>query len=119
MESYEIKFTATRNSLIQACKKLVSENHTTSFDNWLLTDADMEFAYAYQSAFKEHFGSFINEDIDAQLWFAGKQLVYLITTFRSVKNKSYPLAELLNFVEIFIFHQLDDFDNDYDTIDWK
>ena len=79
----------------------------------------MEFAYAYQTAFKEQFGQFINEDVDAQLWFAGKQLVYLITTFRSVKNNSYSLDELLNFVEIFVFHQLDDFDNDYDTIDWN
>lgn len=78
----------------------------------------MEFGYAYQFHFKEQFGSNITDDVESQLWFSGKHLVYLINTFRSMKNDTYLLSDLLEFVEKFIYYQLDDFDNDYDTIDW-
>jgi hypothetical protein len=88
------------------------------FDMWLECEADMEFGNGYQNKFKEQFGDYITEEINSQLWFAGKNIIYAINTFISIKHNNYELDELLNFVEIFICKQLDDFDNDYNTVEW-
>jgi len=88
------------------------------FDMWLNHEADMEFGNGYQNKFKEQFGDHITEEVDSQLWFAGKNIVYAINTFISIKDDDYELDELLDFVEKFVSEQMDDFDNDYDTSDW-
>jgi hypothetical protein len=78
----------------------------------------MEFGYGYQDIFKEHFGDYITDEIKGQLWFAGKNIIYAINSFISLKNDDYELDELLEFVEKFVSEQLDDFDNNYDTTEW-
>jgi hypothetical protein len=115
---YQQKFELVRNSLIKHCKDCISENYGRMFDSWLSYDADMEFGYGYQNKFKEHFGNYITDEIEAQLYFAGKNIIYAINSFISLKNNDYHLNELLEFVESFVSEQLDDFDNDYDTTQW-
>jgi len=115
---YEQKFELVRNSLIKYCKDCISENYERMFDMWLSYEADMEFGHGYQNKFKEHFGDYITDEIEAQLWFAGKNIIYAINSFISLKNDDYELNELLEFVESFVSEQLDDFDNDYDTTEW-
>jgi hypothetical protein len=88
------------------------------FDKWLSYEADMEFGHGYQDIFKEHFGDYITDDIKEQLWFAGKNIIYAINSFISLKNNEYELDDLLEFVEKFVSEQLDEFDNDYDTREW-
>lgn len=116
--TYAQRFQLVRESLISHSKECVSENYGRMFDMWLSCEADMEFGHGYQDKFKEHFGDYITEEIKAQLWFAGKNIVYAINTFISIKDDDYELDELLDFVEKFISEQLDDFDNDYDTTEW-
>lgn len=116
--TYEQKFDLVRNRLISYCKSCISENYGRMFDMWLRYDADMEFGHGYQDTFKQNFGDYITDEINAKLWFAGKNIVYVINSFISLKNDEYELDELLDFVEKFISEQLDNFDNDYDTTDW-
>ena len=116
--AYEQKFELVRNSLISYCRDCISENYERMFDMWLSCEADMEFGHGYQDIFKEHFGDYITDEIKAQLWFAGKNIIYAINSFISLKNDDYELNELLEFVENFVSEQLDDFDNDYDTTEW-
>lgn len=116
--AYEQKFKLVKNSLISYCKDCISENHERMFDMWLRCEADMEFGHGYQNKFKEHFGDYITDEIGAQLWFAGKNIIYAINSFISLKNGYYELNELLEFVEWFVSEQLDGFDNDYDTTEW-
>ena len=116
---YEFKFNIVKNSLIQCCKTLVSENHDDAFSSWLLMEADMEFGYAYQHSFREQFGAHITEDVEAQLWFAGKQIVYIIYTLLAIRGEDCDIAEILEFTEAFIQQQLGDFETDYDTMEWS
>jgi len=116
--AYYQKFELVRSSLITHCRKCISENYERMFDMWLSCEADMEFGHGYQNTFKEHFGDYITEEIKAQLWFAGKNIIYAINSFFSLKGDDYELYELLDFVEQFVCAQLDDFDNDYDTTEW-
>ena len=116
--AYYQKFELVRTSLITHCKKCISENYERMFDMWLSCEADMEFGHGYQNKFKEHFGDYITDEIQAQLWLAGKNIIYAINSFISLKDDDYELHELLDFVEKFVSEQLDDFDNDYDTTEW-
>lgn len=116
--AYEQKFELVRNSLISYCRDCISKNYERMFDIWLSCEADMEFGHGYQDIFTEYFGDYITDKIKEQLWFAGKNIIYAINSFISLKNDDYELDELLEFVEKFVSEQLDDFDNDYDTSEW-
>jgi hypothetical protein len=116
--SYYQRFDLVRHSLITHCKECISENFERMFNMWLSCEADMEFGRGYQNKFKEHFGDYITDEIKGQLWFAGKNIIYAINSFISLKDNNYELDELLDFVEKFVSEQLDDFDNDYDTTEW-
>ena len=78
----------------------------------------MVFGDGYKDIFNNHFGDYITEDVNTQLWFAGKNIVYAISSFLSLKNNNHQLSELLDFVEGFVSTQLDDFHNAYDTSEW-
>ena len=114
---YEQKFEFVRNSLISYCRDCISENYERMFDMWLRCEADMEFGHGYQDIFKEHFGDYITDEIKAQLWFAGKNIVYVIKTFIKIQE-DYSLEELLDFVDTFVSEQLTDFTNDYECDHW-
>lgn len=116
--TYEQKFELVRNSLISYCRECISENYERMFDMWLMCEADMVLGRGYQNKFKEHFGDHISDPIKAQLWFAGKNIIYAINSFISLKNNDYELDELLGFVEKFVSEQLDAFGNDYDISEW-
>ena len=116
--SYYERFDLVKQSLLTHCKQRISENHHQMFHMWLSMEADMEFGHGYQDICKEHFGDYITDEIKNKLWFAGKNIIYAINSFISLKGGEYELDELLTFVEKFVSEQLDDFDNDYDTVEW-
>jgi hypothetical protein len=113
--SYEEKFERVRVSLINHCLEHVKENWNNMFDMWLTCDADMAFGYSYQGKFKEEFEEYMNGDIEATLWLAGKNIVFAISAFMAY-NDDASLNEVLDFTEKFITSQLDDFDNWCDEI---
>ena len=88
------------------------------FDMWLSCEADMVFGYGYQNKFKEHFGEDIPEALNSNLWLAGKNLLYATISFSSITKNNSNLDQILEFVEIFLSEQLDDFDNNYDMSEW-
>jgi len=116
--TYEQRFQLVRESLIADCKESVLENWERMFDMWMNLEADMEFGHAYQNNFKQYFGDYITTEVNEQLWFAGKNIVYAINTFISMKGHNCELNILLEFLEKFISEQLNHFDNDYDTTEW-
>ena len=116
--AYYEKFQLVRESLISYCKELITDNHHRMFHMWLSCEADTGFGHGYLNKFKEQFGDYITEEIETQLWFAGKNIVYAINTFIAIKRGEYKIKDLLDFVEKFISEQLDDFDNDYDVTEW-
>jgi len=101
--------------LIIDFKNIVSENHNKMFDMWIQMEADMAFGYGYQNKFKEHFGNNIDKHTLDQLWFAGKNIIYAINSFITIKSSNYELEELLHFIEEFVSQQFNDFQNDYES----
>ncbi len=112
------KLSLVEKSLIKHCKERITDNINHMFDMWLSCEADWEFSHGYVKIFKEHFGSYITNDVESQLSFAGKNILYAIYTFISLKEDEYELEELLDFVENFISNQLEDFDHDYGATEW-
>jgi hypothetical protein len=108
--AYEEKFELVRKSLIKYCKELIVKNWLQYFDMWLSCEADMEFGHGYQNEFKKEFGKYMNPEIEGQLWFAGKNLIFAIYAFMSYKDDA-ELYDVIDFTEKFVSHQLDDFDN--------
>jgi len=117
MTSYD-RFELAQTALLKSIQDDITNHHNGFFKIWLGCEADMAVGYAYQNIFKEHFGDYITEEVKTQLWFAGKNILYSIRTFLSLKEDNYSLEELLDFVEIFISEQLNDFVNDYDCANW-
>ena len=111
------KLSKFKSSLITHCKEIITENHNLMFEMWLKMDADTEFGHGYQHIFVDCFWFGENTDIQNQLWFAAKNIIYAITAFISMK-KGYLLEELLEFVEKFISAQLDELYNDYNFDDY-
>ncbi len=70
---------------------------------------------AYVSKFKDEFAQYMNDDIEAKLWFAGQNIGFAVQTFIDT-NPNYTLRKLINFVETFLTIQLDDFGNWCDEI---
>jgi hypothetical protein len=114
MTFYE-RFNRLQTELIEYCKECITRNHTGYFTIWLESETDI--SDGYRRIVKEQFGEYITKEIEYQLYFAGKNIIYAIQTFITL-NEEYNLDELLDFVDIFITKQLDDFENDYDTTEW-
>jgi hypothetical protein len=112
------RFELARNALSESIRDSITNHPNGFFDMWIYSgDAQSEFGQAYQTIFKEHFGDYITEEVKAQLWFAGKNIVYAMNTFIKIQEE-YTLNELLDFVETFLSEQLDDFENDYECSHW-
>lgn len=106
--SYHEKFELVRSSLIKRCKECISNNWEHMFDMWLSFEDDMSYAYKYE--FKQQFSEYITSEIESQLFFAGKNIVFAICAFMKMK-KNAKLKDVLDFTEEFLSNQLDDFDN--------
>ena len=115
--SFSDRFDLAETALLESIKDNITNHHNELFHIWLNIDADMAFGYAYQNIFKEHFEDYITEEVKAQLWFAGKNIVYAIKAFIKIQEE-YSLEELLDFVDTFVSEQLTDFTNDYECTHW-
>jgi hypothetical protein len=84
--AYEQKFKLVRDSLILFCKESISYNWNELFNMWISIDAGMVFGHAYQDKFKEEFSRYINSNIEATLWLAGKNIAFAIGAFITYKK---------------------------------
>lgn len=114
--AYEQKFELVRTSFISYYKECIIENWEPMFDMWLTSgDAQSEFGNGYQNKFKEQFSQYMNLEIEALLYLAGKNIVFAINAFMSYKDDA-KLDDVLDFTEKFISEHLDNFDNWCDNI---
>jgi len=111
--SYTEKFALVRTSLLSYCKECITENWDKMFDMWLSCEADL--AYGYKNTFKEQFSNYMNSEIEELLFHAGNNVRFAISAFMRYK-KNAKLNDVLDFTEIFVSEQLDDFDNWCDDI---
>ena len=111
--SYEQKFEKVKAELIKFVKEKISSryNYNNEFHMWSYSAIKEE----YVSKFKEEFSEYINDDIEAKLWFAGQNIGFAVKTFIHT-NPNYTLNKLLNFIDVFLTIQLDDFGNWCDDI---
>jgi hypothetical protein len=113
--SYQDKLDLVRISLINHCKKCISNNWEQMFDMWLSIDAGFAFGHGYQDIFKEQYRRYMNSNIETTLFIAGKNIAFAIKAFMTCK-KNANLNDILKFTENFILEQLDDFTNWCDEI---
>jgi hypothetical protein len=113
--NYEYKFNLVKESLLLFCKNCVTENWDKMFDMWLSCEADIEFGNGYQNEFKKQFRDYITPEIDTLLWLAGKNIIFAVNAFMAYNNEA-DLEDVLDFMNKFIYEQLDDFDNWCDDI---
>jgi len=113
--TYKHKLSIIKISLIDHCDKVIMDNHNKMFDMWLSMEADMAFGDGYLDRFKEQFGKYMTSETNDKIWFAGKNIVFVIEAFISSK-KTYKLLDLRKFVKNFVTEQIDDFDNWCDDI---
>jgi hypothetical protein len=113
--SYKQKFDLVKNDILKFCKECVIENWERMFDMWLNCEADHTFGHGYQTIFKKEFNQYMNNHINDLLYVAAKNVVYAISTFVRYK-KNAKVVDVIKFMEDFIEHQLEDFDNWCDEI---
>ena len=111
--SYEEKFQRVKTSLVDFVKEKITSryNYNNEFHMWSYS----AIKEAYVSKFKDEFAQYMNDDIEAKLWFAGQNIGFAVQTFIDT-NPNYTLRKLINFVETFLTIQLDDFGNWCDEI---
>jgi hypothetical protein len=89
------------------------------FDMWLNCEADMAFGFGYIDKFKKHFSQYMNKDIEQNLYIAGKNINFAISTYMEMyddDDDDVELDDVLKFTEKFIENQIIDFDNWCDEI---
>lgn len=112
---YSEKFEIVKANIIKECKKDISDNWLMMFDMWLSCEADWEFSHNYKKAFNDEFAKYMKPEIETLLWFSGKNVVFAIGAYMSIKENA-ELNDILEFTERFIENQLEDFDNWCDDI---
>ena len=112
---YEQRLALVKHAIIEDCRKRISDNWEDKFDMWLNMEADMEFGHSYQDNFKEQFAKYMNKDIENILWLLGQNLLFAINAFMAYKDES-EVEDVLDFTELFINEQMDDFTNMSDEI---
>jgi hypothetical protein len=121
--SYQEKFQEARESLLEKIEELLTRKWNSGwFSTWLSIDAGMDVGHWWQHIFKEHFERYMTEQIENDLFMAGRQLEYALCAFLNYKSQSTEdeidhydeattLEDMLIFSKSFLDAQLDDFDN--------
>jgi hypothetical protein len=72
----------------------------------------------YAESFRAVFSQYENDDILDKLQFAGRNVSYAIYAYTHMQS-GYSLQDLLEFVETFVLHQLNNFLKDYELPEWS
>jgi hypothetical protein len=106
--SYEERFTLTKETLVRKIKDAIYENHNNYFDMWLDCEVDLQENYLFY--FKKYFENYLTKEMEHEIYFAGDNLVYAIKAYIKM-NEDYDIHDILQYAELFIDTQMDDFDN--------
>ena len=123
---YEEQLELVKGSIIASCREKISEYWGTGhFDMWLTMDAQHNLGSIYIYDFKQQFGKYMDTDVESILWAAANNTVCALNAFISYKKYCYDhdpnaedaaLDDILQFIEMFISEQMDDFSDWSDTI---
>jgi hypothetical protein len=99
---------------------VVTGNHGNKeqFRLWLKHEADLDIGRLYRDEFKREFGALISDGVEQQLYYAAKNLVYMLRAYTD-SHPQYELGELVKLVDSFMTEQLDGFDEDFDVGEWE
>ena len=110
------KFCAFHSDLSNSLQLLIKSNYIL-FDLWRRCEAEQNLRFAYVQTFYTHFPEYVDDDVYDKLEFAGKNIFYGLNAYLSI-NVSCSMEELIEFIDSFLTHQLDEFLNDYEIPEW-
>jgi hypothetical protein len=123
---YEEQLELVKGSIIASCREKISKYWGTGhFDMWLTIDANYHLTSIYKYEFKQQFSKYIDTDVESILWDAGNNTICALNAFISYKKYCYDhnpdteeieLDDVLQFIEMFISEQMEDFSDWSDTI---
>jgi hypothetical protein len=112
---YESKFALAKTEIIYYCTQRIRNNWEKMFDMWLSMEADMEFGNVYLDTFNKYFSKYVSTKVASILWHNSNNTLFAISAFMKY-NDDAILDNILEFTEIFIKEQLDNFTDYCDDI---
>jgi len=112
---YESKLALAKTEIIYYCTQHIQNNWKKMFDMWLITEADMEFSNVYLDKFNKYFSKYVNAKVASVLWQHSNNTLFAISAFMKYKDEP-ELDDVLDFTELFIKEQLDNFTDCCDDI---
>jgi len=102
------------------CSNMLTENHGNKeqFRLWLKHEAEMDLGRLYRDEFKREFGALISENVEQQLYYAAKNLVYMLLAYTDTRPL-YEIGELVKMMNSFMTEQMDGFDEDFEVTEWE
>ena len=102
------------------CSNMLTENHGNKeqFRLWLKHEAEMDLGRLYRDEFKREFGALISENVEQQLYYAAKNLVYMLLAYTDTRPL-YEIGELVKMMNSFMTEQMDGFDEDFEVSEWE
>ena len=102
------------------CSNMLTENHGNKeqFRLWLKHEAEMDLGRLYRDEFKREFGPLISENVEQQLYYAAKNLVYMLLAYTDTRPL-YEIGELVKMMNSFMTEQMDGFDEDFEVTEWE
>ena len=102
------------------CSNMLTENHGNKeqFRLWLKHEAEMDLGRLYRDEFKREFGPLISENVEQQLYYAAKNLIYMLLAYTDTRPL-YEIGELVKMMNSFMTEQMDGFDEDFEVTEWE
>jgi hypothetical protein len=99
---------------------MLTENHGNKeqFRLWLKHEAEMDLGRLYRDEFKREFGPLISENVEQQLYYAAKNLIYMLLAYTDTRPL-YEIGELVKMMNSFMTEQMDGFDEDFEVTEWE
>ena len=105
-----------QDEIIKDCSDTFTRNYIGGyFEIWMKNDANTEIPNIYTSVFTNEYGN-LDENTNLYTLGCGSNLVYHINTITSLQ-KNMDLHTMLQYLEVFIKVQLNDFFNACENID--
>ena len=107
--SYMSKLQNVEEAIISKCREKITEKfNKTYFEIWMSIDAPCDFPEIYEKEFRNEFGDIIDETTSLYTQSCGSNLYYHIDTITTIQE-NIILSGILQYVELFIKLQLNDF----------
>lgn len=111
--SYEERFEIVKTNLVSFIKEKITSRY--NYSNEYIIWSYSVIIDAYKEKFTQQFSQYMTPSIENTLFVAAKHFSYAVQSFVNM-NPFYSLEDLLNFVDMFLSIQFNDFGNMCDDI---